>query len=98
MAKTQWQSVRVRRGRGGKKVGVEVVNKKTGESRVLLNPHGKYQKYTFELKDQKRYTNDGKVKRNKAGKPMKLTKAQRSYRAGYRSAVIDQTKAFNAGR
>ena len=31
MAKTQWQSVRVRRGRGGKKVGVEVVNKKTGE-------------------------------------------------------------------
>lgn len=98
MAKSQWQSVRVRRGRGGKKIGVEVVNKNTGESRVLLNPHGKYSKYSAELNKNIRYTNDFSVKRNKAGKPMKLTKAQRSYRAGYRSAVIDQTKAFNAGR
>ena len=97
MAKSKWQKKGVRTVKG-KKTGTVVFNTETGESRVLLNPHGKYQKAVKELETGKRYTNDGKVKKDKNGKEMKLTKCQRAFRAGQRSMVIEQTKAFKAGK
>ena len=38
------------------------------------------------------------VKKDKNGKKLELTGRQRAYRAGYRSAIIDQTKAYMGGR
>lgn len=95
MAK-KWSKVDSVKGRDGKQVGTIVRNNFTNEERVLLNPHGKYGKATAELQHGVRITNDGEIKRNKNGEPLTLTKGQRAYRAGYRSAVIDQTKAYNA--
>lgn len=56
---------------------------------VLLTPAGKTAKAAEELRRGVRLTNDLVEKKNEAGKPMKLTKAQRSYRAG----VLDQARA-----
>lgn len=94
---SNWKKTGERKARG-KKTGVVITNTKTGQVKVLLNPHGKYQKYTVELSNKKRYTNDGKVKISRSGKPQKLSKAQQAYRAGYRSAIIDQTAAYKNGR
>lgn len=82
-------------GRNGKQIGTRMRNTDTGKEFILLNPHGKYAKATVELERGVRLTNDGKIKRDKDGKPIKLSNGQRLFRAGYRSAVIDQTKAFN---
>lgn len=90
---SNWKKTGERKARG-KKTGAVVTNTRTGQVRVLLNPHGKYQKYTDKLKNNKRYTNDGKVKSDKNGKPQRLSKSQQAYRAGYRSAIIDQTAAY----
>ncbi len=94
MAK-DWQKVRDRKS-GGKKTGVVIENRKTGEQRTLLNSHGKYQKAKLELERGVKYTNDGQVKTNKKGEPMRLSDAERAYRGGYKAALIDQAKAYNA--
>ncbi len=67
-----------------------------GEKVTLLNPSGKGEKYAKELKENKRYTNDGKVKTDKNGKPLELTKEQRAYRSAYITALSDSAKAYNA--
>lgn len=95
MAK-KWGKVGPVKGRGGKQIGTKVRNNSTGKERVLLNPHGKYGKATAELNQGVRMTNEGEIKRDENGEPLTLTREQRAYRAGYRSAVIDQTKAYNA--
>ena len=97
MAK-KWSIVGSVKGRGGKHIGTRVRNNSTGKTRTLLNPHGKYGKATVELKQGVRMTNEGEIKRDRYGKLLTLTKGQRAYRAGYRSAVIDQTKAYNANQ
>lgn len=94
MAK-KWEKVRDCRF-GGKKTGVVLANTQTGEQRTLLNSHGKYKKYQLELREGIKYTNDGQIKRNKKGEPIKLRDAEISYRNGYDAALIDQAKAFNA--
>ena len=99
MAKSKWQKVRNKHGRGGKVVGTVVRNTKTKKEKTLLNPHGKYVKYSEELNAGVRFTNNGQQKVNReTGEVSKLTKEQKAYRAGYRSAIIDQTKAFKAGK
>ncbi len=95
MAK-KWSKVGPVKGRGGKQIGTRLRNNSTDKERVPLNPHGKYGKATVELQQGVRMTNEGEIKRNKKGEPLTLTKEQRAYRAGYRSAVIDQTKAYKA--
>ena len=80
----------------GKKTGVVLANKHTGVERTLLNGHGKYQKYNYELETNKRVTNSGKPKLSKQGNQLSLSRSQRAFRAGYKSAVIDRTKAYNA--
>ena len=97
MAQKDWKKVNVRKSKG-KVTGTVVQNAKTGKTVTLLNPHGKYGKATVELQTGERRTNDGKVKTDKNGNVMHLTKEQKAYRAGYRSAIIDQTKAFKAGK
>lgn len=97
MAKSaKWVKVRDRV-KKGRKTGVVLANRSTGEERVLLNPHGKYQKYSVELEKGLQLTNTGDVKKDKNGKKVELSGGQRAYRAGYRSAIIDQTKAYKGG-
>ena len=98
MAKSaKWVKVRDRV-KQGRKTDVVLANRSTGEERVLLNPHGKYQKYSVELEKGLQLTNTGDVKKDKNGKKVELSGAQRAYRAGYRSAIIDQTKAYKGGK
>lgn len=68
---------------------------KKGKIITLLNPSEKAKKFAVEIKNSKHYTNDRKVKRDKKGNPLKLTKAQKSYRAGYLDSRKDSSKAWN---
>lgn len=95
MEKSEWVKISIRTAHG-KKTGVVLANKQTGVERTLLNGHGKYQKYNYELKTNKRVTNSGQPKLNKQGNQLSLSRSQRAFRAGYKSAVIDRTKAYNA--
>jgi hypothetical protein len=67
-----------------------------GGKQTFLTPSGKGAKYAAELKNNTRYTNDGQVKHDEDGRKLGLSKAQRSYRAGYLSAQKDSAKAYNA--
>ena len=80
----------------GKKVGVVIENQR-GKQKTLLNPHGKYVKYCDELQNGVKQTNDGTIKMGPFG-PERLTPEQAAFRAGYKSAVIDQTRAYKARR
>ena len=72
-----------------------VTSPRTGKTVTLLDPAGKGAKYAHELKTKRRYTNEGRVKVNpNTGEVQKLTKAQRSYRAGYLDARKDNAKAW----
>ena len=53
------------------KIGTKITNS-DGEIKVLLTPSGKGAKYASELKNGKRYTNSGVVKRYNNGKPLEL--------------------------
>jgi hypothetical protein len=67
-----------------------------GGKQTFLTPSGKGAKYAAELKNNTRYTNDGQVKYDEDGRKFGLSKAQRSFRAGYLSAQKDSAKAYNA--
>ena len=71
-----------------------IVETKGGKKIRLLTPDQKGAKAAVELKRGVRLTNFGQVKRNKNGSPQKLTKAQRSYRAGCLNARSDNAKAY----
>lgn len=79
-----------------RKAGVELTFI-DGEKTVLLNPSGRGEKYAKELKQNKRYTDDGKLKTGKDGKtPLELDCCSRAYRSGYLSALSDSAKAYNS--
>ena len=68
-----------------------------GKKITLLNPSEKGRKYADELRNGVRQRNDGLLKVDPVlGKPVRLTKAQRSYRAGYLDAQKDSAKCFKA--
>ena len=69
-----------------------------GTSVTLLNPSGKGEKYANELRDGKRYTNDGKVKLDRNGQEMPLTAEQRAYRSAYLQALFDSAKAYKGAQ
>lgn len=70
---------------------------KGGKKITLLNPSEKGRKYADELRNGVRQRNDGLLKVDSVfGKPVRLTKAQRAYRAGYLDARNDNAKCFNA--
>ena len=60
---------------------------------VTLSPKRKGKKAAYELKQGKRYCNDGTPKRGKDGKQLRLTKVGKAYRAGYLDARKDIGKA-----
>lgn len=72
-----------------------IVETKSGKKVRLLTPDQKGAKAAVELKKGVKLTNFGQVKRDENGHPIKLTKAQRSYRAGYLNARSDNAKAYN---
>ena len=94
MAKKKWQKVGEKRGVGDKTVGTVVVNTETGEQKTLLTPHGKYAKFSKELELNQHLTNDGQKKTVRGRCTLSAT--EKAFRAGYKSAVIDQTKVYNA--
>ena len=83
--------------KGGKKrrVGTRVIDS-DGKTTVLLTPSGKCAKAALELRENKRYTNDGQVKTDKNGKPLTLNARQRAYRAGMLQHSQDNAKCYNA--
>lgn len=76
--------------------GHDWINPKTGNVVILLNPNEKSRKYAVELKHGYAKTNRNETKRTKDGKGIKLTKAQRAYRAGYLDRGKDNANCFNA--
>ena len=98
MAKKKYVVVRKKHTRGGRVGGTVVRDIKTGQQKVLLNPHGKYVKAQAELKQGVKFTNDGRTKVDGKGNAQKLSAKERAYRAGYVAAIIDQSRAFNASR
>lgn len=61
---------------------IAVKNKK-GKIVYLLNPNEKAAKFACEMREGVKRTNQLHIKRNTDGKPVKLKKVERAYRAGY---------------
>ncbi len=94
MAK-KWETTSVNR-LGGKKVSVNVINTQTGDVRLLMTQHGKFHKNKAELDYGVKMTNAGEIKHDKNGNPIKLTRAQRAYRAGYNSALGESASIYKS--
>lgn len=73
-----------------------IVRNKHGQRVVLLNPFEKGQKMFNELRENVHLTNDGHVKTDKHGKPVRLNDTQRAYRGGYLAAQRDSRRAFRS--
>ena len=71
------------------------VKQKNGFEVTLLNPNEKGRKYADELANGVKQTNNGLLKTDSLGKPVRLSKEQKAYRAGYLDARNDNAKAFN---
>ena len=76
-------------------VGTKIIDS-DGKVTVLLTPAGKTAKAAEELRRGVKMTNDGQVKTDKNGNPMKLTKAERSYRAGRLDQAKDSANCWKA--
>lgn len=61
----------------------------------FLNPTGRAQKYSQELKLRKQLTNDGKVKKTSDGGERGLTATDKAYRQGYLAARQDSADIYN---
>lgn len=71
-----------------------VVLTKKGKSVTLLNPNEKARKFADELGNGSKQTNDGHIKFDKFGSPLKLTEKERAYRAGYLESRKDNAKVY----
>lgn len=71
---------------------------KGGKRVTLLNPAEKGRKYAYELRQGKKYTNSGTLKRNENGKAVTLGKKERAYRSGYLAARKDSAACYKAKR
>lgn len=70
------------------------ITTKKGKTITLLNPSEKGEKYADELRNNIRYTNDGKYKADKDGVVDSLSKTQRAYRSGYLDAKKDSANCY----
>ncbi len=70
--------------------------KRNGKEVVLLNPSEKGAKYAKEMRSGVKTTNDGRIKRDKAGNAIGLNRTEKSYRAGYLDARKDSANAYKA--
>ena len=87
MAK-KWRTV----SKGKKRVIIE--RKIDGKRKTLLTPTGKVAKFKAELANGIRLTNDGKRKKKSNGRPMTLSRAQKSYRKAYIQALGEQAAIY----
>lgn len=71
-----------------------IVETRSGKKIRLLTPDQKGAKAAVELKKGVKLTNFGQVKYKDNGEPMKLTKVERAYRAGYLDSRKDNAKAY----
>ena len=85
------------KGKDGKRVkyGTRVIDA-DGKVTTLLTPAGKNAKAAEELRTGVQLTNDGEIKLYKHGKPKKLSKAQKAWRAGRLDAAKDSANCYNA--
>lgn len=67
----------------------------TRSGSVLLNPSERAFKFSLEMKHGRALTNDGHRK-TKNGEPVRLTKEQMAYRAGYLQHQKDGNNVFKA--
>ncbi len=67
-----------------------------GQDVTLLNPSEKGEKFADELRNNVRYTNDGKYKADKNGNVFPLTDTQRAFRSGYLTAQKDSARCYKA--
>ena len=67
-----------------------------GRKQTLLTPSGKGAKYAHELKTNRRYTNDMRVKVDKDGVVQTLTPEQQAYRGGYLDAQKDAANCYKS--
>ena len=74
------------------------VKTRTGKTVTLLNPAEKGRKCAAELKAGIHATNNGKVKKDKYGNPIPLTKTQKAWRFGYLSARQDSADCYKASK
>lgn len=72
----------------------KTITTKKGKTITLLNPSEKGEKYADELRNNIRYTNDGKYKADKDGVVDSLSKTQRAYRSGYLDARKDSANCY----
>lgn len=68
----------------------------TENGSVLLNPAERAQKFSIEMRHKRALTNTGKRKYDSNGRPIRLTKEQLAYRAGYLAHCKDSNKAFRS--
>lgn len=61
-----------------------------------MNPAEKGKKYAEELRTGEKRTNDGKLKTNDNGEPIKLTEEERRYRIGYLNSRKDDANAWKS--
>ena len=61
-----------------------------------MNPSEQARKYVVEIKTGRAITNDNKRKYDKDGNPIRLTKNQLAYRAGFLDHQKASNKAFRA--
>ncbi len=74
------------------------ITTKKGKRITLLNPSEKAEKYADELRNNIRYTNDGKYKADKDGVVDPLSKSHRAYRSGYLYARKDSANCYKHSR
>ena len=67
---------------------------KNGREITLLNPSERGRKFADELGNGVKQTNNGLLKTDVLGKPVKLTEKERAYRAGYLDARQDSAEAY----
>lgn len=72
------------------------LGKKTVNGITLLNPSEKSRKYSDELYYNGRFTNDGNIKLDSNGNPLRLTNIQRAWRSGYLQARKDNSKCYKS--
>ena len=70
------------------------VKGKNGQEVTLLTPSERGRKFADELGNGVKQTNNGLLKTDVLGKPVKLTEKERAYRAGYIDARKDNAKAY----
>ncbi len=81
---------------GTKQKSGTVVTFNDGTTTTLLTPSGKATKYSEELRQGKKLTNDGEVKKDKKGREKRLNDTGRAWRSGYLQAQKDAHKAYKA--